>query len=138
MIRTERREKKQNGFIALITAIILSFILITVAVSLNQTGFFARSAVSDAEYKARSAALAEACFNQALLALTENPAYGGNETVAVDTDSCAIRPILFGTPALGQITIETRALFNDATTDLRIVIKASDHSIISWEEVPNF
>lgn len=131
-------QNKHDGFIALMTAIILSVILITIAVSLNQTGFFARSAVLDAEYKERSAALAEACYSKTLLALAGNPAYAGNETMAIDADSCTIRPVLFNTPASGQTTVETRAVFNSAVTNMRIVITAASQTVLSWDEMPNF
>lgn len=133
------KRKENSGFIALITAIVLSAILITTAVALNQLSFFARSEISNAEYKERSIALAEACLDMALLRLAQNPAYPGGEIVTVTaSDSCAIRPVLRNTPQSGQNTIETRAVFQEATTNLKIVVKASNFSILSWDEVPSF
>src|SRR3989344_1070246 len=58
--RRQGRLTSNGGFVALITAIILSVILITVTVALNRIGFLTRSEISDAEYKNRSSALAEA------------------------------------------------------------------------------
>ena len=71
--------KKESGFVALITAIILSFILIIVTTTLNQTSFFTRSILLDSEYKERGAALAEACVDVARLKLANDPLYSGNE-----------------------------------------------------------
>ena len=120
------------------TAIFLSFILIAVTATLNEAGYFTRSSFLDAEYKERSNALAEACANVALLSLAARPNYTGAETVAVGGESCEIRPVKSGVPAPGRITIETRGIFEEATTNLRIVLNTVDLSIISWNELPTF
>ncbi|MBI2609980.1 hypothetical protein HYW53_02280 [Candidatus Giovannonibacteria bacterium] len=133
-----RGKKSDNGFAALITVIVLSAILLTVALTLNQSGFFARSAILDSEYKERSSTLAEACVDQALVKLVADPAYGGNETISFGADACSVRPILFDSPASGKTTIETKANFNEAITNLRIVVNSSDHALDSWVEIPSF
>lgn len=133
-----KHRTSNGGFVALITAIALSLILILVSVTLNQSGFFTRSALLESEYKERSVALAEACADNALLRLAVNPSYTGNETIVIDTDTCSIRPIKPRTPAAGHGTIETRALFQEATTNLRIVVSTSTFSIISWDERASF
>lgn len=130
--------KGEKGFAALITAIVLSCILITAAVTLNLSGFFTRSALLDAEYKERSSALSEACADVALLKLAGNATYAGNETIAIGTDTCQIRPTKLGVPVAGQDTVETRAVFNEATTNLQIIVTASDLSVQSWNELPSF
>lgn len=128
----------EKGFVALMAAIVISLILITLTVTLNQSGFFTRSALLDAEYKERSAALAEACADTALLKLAGNPSYSGNEIIPIGTDICKIRPTKLDVPVAGQNTIETRAVFNEATTNLKIIADASDFSIVSWNELPSF
>ena len=133
-----RYHKHEQGFIALITAIVLSAILMVVTVVLNQSGFFARSALLDSEYKERSVALAQACADTALLKLAANPAYAGSETVPVESDTCLIRPTQINMPIVGQDTVETSAVFQEASTNLRVVVNAADMSIISWDEVPSF
>ena len=132
---------KNEGFIALITALILSVILITVAASLSQSGFFLRSGIADAEYKERSSATAEACVNVVFLRLAANPfsyPYAMNESLNVGSDQCVIRQVLLDTPLIGQTTIETRAVFQEAATNLRIVVNKADVSLVSWDEIPHF
>lgn len=126
--------ENNSGFIALFTAVILSAVLILVVVTLNQSGFITRSEILDSEFKNRSSALAEACVDKALLELAKNPTYGGNETIAVGSDSCTIRPIV--PPSSGEIIIETRAIYQSAVTNLKIILKDSDLSIKSWNEIP--
>lgn len=132
--------KNEEGFVALITAIVLSVILITAAVTLNLSGFFTRSALLDSEYKERSSALSEACVDTALLRLAADPIYQVASTTPQQlniggTDTCWIRSV---TASGTQEIIETQGKFNEATTDLRIVVNASDLSVQSWDELPSF
>jgi len=129
--------------VALITAIALSLVLLMIAAALNQAGFFTRATLLEAEYKERSLALAEACADTALLRLALDPAYVGSETVTVGTSTCDIRPLNQDHPncrlSAGQNTIETRAVFQEAVTNLCVVVVSSDLSIIvSWKDVPSF
>ena len=127
-----------NGFIALSTAIILSIILITVAVSLNLAGFLARGGIIDAQFKEESLALAEACADRALLDLANDKSYTSGETIKIGSENCKIRTIKKNTPAPSKETIETIAAVNEAHTNLRIIVNSSDLSVISWREVAEF
>ena len=125
--------KNQSGYIALISAIVISVVLMAVTFALSFSGYFARFNILDSEYKERSVALAEACADTALLRLALNPGYAGNETLTLGADSCFIRGI---TLAGGQFTIYTKAIFQKINTNLKIFAASSDLSIISWEEIP--
>ncbi len=126
--------KKESGFIALISSIIISAVLVAVVFSLSFSGFFTRFNLLDSEYKERSYELAYACFNVAVLRLASDSGYLGNETVTVGADTCQIRTIT--TPG----TIETKAIMSvdGATTNLRGVINLTNFTVTSLIEVPNF
>lgn len=124
-----------NGFIALTSAIIIALLLMTVTFAISSTGFFGRSNVLDAELKERSLALAEACADTALLKLTQNINYSGNENITIGNDICSIMPI---ETAGGQKTIKAKAIFQNAATNLKVVAQSSNLVVVSWEEVPNF
>ena len=128
-----KMKRKDSGFVALITAIILTSILLIITVTLNQTSFFTRGILLESEYKERSAALAEACVDIARLKIASDPTYSGNESsVSVGSGVCQIRPIISN-------TIETRATFSESVTNLRIVISPYPNlSVVSWEEIPSF
>lgn len=64
---------RHRGFIALMSAVIISAVLLLVVISVGLTGFFSRSNVLDSELKSRSRAVAEACLEQALLLITNDP-----------------------------------------------------------------
>lgn len=132
------KNNSQSGFVALMTAITLSLVLLLITITINQAGFFLRQASLGLEYKKQSSALAEACIHNALLRLAVNPAYTGNETISVGADWCAVRPIQKDTPASGEHTIEAHAAFRTSATNIRIVADSTDLSIRSWNELASF
>ena len=124
---------RQHGYIALISAIIIAAILVVISVSLSITGFLSRFDVVETEYKARSSALAEGCVNQALLNLAQGINGIATGTVPIGTDSCTIISVV---TAAGQITIQTKGSYQEAVTNLQVVVNDWDFSIISWQEMP--
>lgn len=131
-------KNNRKGFVALITAIILSLILIIITVTLNQSGFFTRSIILDSEYKERSVGLAEACVDVVILKLASNPAYDGvgEPDISIGSDKCSIRPIAYPSPS--ERRIETRAKLNGATTNLCVIVNKDNLAVLSWNEVPSF
>ncbi len=131
--------KKNSGFIALMSAIIISAILMLIATSLNQVGFYNNASILDSERKTQSNALANSCLHIALLHFAENSAYAGNETVTVGSSSCFI----------GQVTQETsqvittkvfyvRGIYQNAYTNLKVRVNAATFAVISTEETTDF
>ena len=129
--------REPEGFIALITAIILTVILLTLTISINSLGYFTRSEILGAEFKERSSALAEACADRAIQNLIADPDYAGGETVTVGSDECSIDSV---TPSGSTATIQTSAAYpsgsNGAATTLEIEVETEVFSIESWREVP--
>jgi|SRR3989344_3913014 len=140
------KRNKKSGFVALITAIIISVILLTVTVAMNQVGYLTRGEILDSEYKDRSTALAEACGDTALFKLAQDPTYQpppGGDDIAVDSATCSIGSVQVDHPAAGQTTITTNAVFpatsvtnRGAVTKLQIVVDSTDLTLLSWNEIP--
>ena len=129
-------KNQQPGYIALIATIVIFSLLTAIAVTLSMTSFFVRSTLLESEYKERSIALAEACADTALLKRAANPAYVGNEIIPVNPASCTILPIITGPPLPpGEIGIKTKAIFQNAVTNMCVVANDTDLAIISWREV---
>ena len=132
---------KKGGFVALITAIIISAVLLIVSISLNRAGYLTRGEALDAEYKDRSSALAEGCVDIAMLKLAEDPSYFGNEAnIPISSDNCAIGAVI---QSGSTYTINTSAVFpssgvtpQGAVTNLHVVINSTDFSAVSWLETP--
>lgn len=131
-------EKSGKGFIALMSAIIISAILLLVVVTAGLNGFYERSNILDAEFKERSVALADACVDWTLYQIAIDPNYAGNVPITVSgTDKCDIGVVQNG-PLVGQKTFKTQAIFQNSYTNLEITINTADISIDSWKEIPTF
>lgn len=123
--------RKREGYIALMSAIIISVILMGLLTTLSLGGFFGRFNVLKSEFKNRSFALAQGCAEAAFLNLTENPGYTGSSTLAVASDTC----IIFNIP-LGSGVIKTQGIFQHAYTNLKLTVATNTMTIVSFEEVP--
>ena len=131
----------QQGFVALISAIIISALLLTITITMGMTGIFSRFNVLDSESKERSSALAEACADEAIMKLASDKDYKlvspDDHNIAVGSDTCDIVSLSPATPRSFPITIQTRGVINKSYTNLVVTIN-SDYGIDSWEEVSNF
>ncbi len=125
----------QKGYIALMSAIIISALLLTITVSLGFSGFLGRLSIVDSQSKERSSALAEGCADTAILEATSG-IYSNNRTVNIGPDTCTIVSSQKDVPSTGQSTIKTQAIINKSYTNLKIIINNSNFSIISWNECP--
>lgn len=130
---------KQNnhpGYIALISVLIISAVLIVLAVSISTISYFSRFNVLDMEYKKRSNALAKGCLNITLFNLSKDINYMSTESIGVNSESCKIFSVRHDAPVVGHITIQTKATVQNAVTNLQIIVD-ENLNLISWEELPN-
>ena len=125
----------QPGYIALISALVISAALIVISVSAATASYFSRFNVLDIESKTQSRELAEGCAQTALLSLAQG--INSLQNVNVDNLSCSIVSIVADQPGTGQLTIKTSATYSQAVTNLQTVINSDDLSLVSQEEVPN-
>ena len=81
-----------GGYIALVSVIIISFLLITITAALSGANYFSRFNILENEFKNHSENLAEACVSYARAKLMADPAnYAGNEfSVFVGGDTCSV------------------------------------------------
>lgn len=133
----------QNGFVALVSVIIIFAVLIILVGITSTTSFYTRFNVLDYENKKVSVALAEACANTAMVNLARDPANyppaipPAGEQITVDAaKTCRICPMSSGSP----YTIITRARHNSAYTNLEITgtLTSSNFSVSSWAEQPTY
>lgn len=130
-----KHSKKNQGFIALMSAVIISAILILLATSLSLTGFYSRFNVLDSETKERSSGLADACVDLALLAFAQGTPYAVDTTLPVGENKCTVGG--FTTSGLQKI-FKTRGIFSNSYTNLKVTIDGTTFEVISLEEIPTF
>ena len=121
-----------QGFIALITAILISALLLGITLAQSRAAFYYRAQLLESEQKAQSRALAESCVHEAILRLTLDNSYAGNEEIQIAQQRCTIRPI---EPTPNGLIIKTDSSVENASTDLTVEVTSTDFAIISWQEV---
>ena len=131
-----------GGYIALISVIIISLLLITVTAALSCSNYFSRLNILENEFKIRSGNLAAACVNYARARLIQDPLnYAGNElSVPVGADVCSVLAVS-PTGAVWPKTVKTRWIYpgrqgEQSYTNLTVILN-SDNSLNSWQETAN-
>lgn len=131
----------KNGYIALISVILISVSLLILVVAVSFEGFFSRFTVLESEQKEMSAYLAESCVNTAVLKITQDVEYDGDETIAVGDSSCEIVAVTDGSPFATDRLIQAQGIYKDAYTNLEVQIDPDDLPVVtyvSWTEVGSF
>jgi hypothetical protein len=125
---TKPKHQNRKGFMALISTIIISTILLLVAINLNLSNFYRRANVLDFELKAESSQLAESCLNIAILKIIRDKNYNpNNENIKISENYCTIK-------SRSGNTIETTANYKNYITNLIGTIDPHTMNIDSLEE----
>lgn len=129
-------KKNQQGFIALISVLMLSVILLGAVISLAQYGIVSRYALLTLEQKEVSHTRARACIQVALIAIANDPLYEtNNKKAAFDGSWCDIVSV----DADGsESVVRVSASSSGAVTNLEAVVDASSGDILKIKEIPTF
>ena len=129
------QEKRTDGFVALVSVIILGAIAVVIVISLLLFGISSVQNGEASEDSAQARYMADACAEYALEQLREDPSYAGEEQLETGSGSCEVLP----TEVLseGVVIIESIGRSGDAVRKVRI---ATNHvrpsvSVSIWEEV---
>ena len=125
----------QRGFVALVSVIIISAMLLLVVVSVGLVSFFSRFNMLDTELKERSVAAADACADKALVQLALGFDPSGTVLTINTLDQCRIGTVSGTTQKTFRIQATSS---NTAVTNLQIVADGNDYTVISWQEVATF
>jgi hypothetical protein len=124
---------RHQGFVALISAVIISAVLMLMVLAGALSGIFARSNVLDAELKSRSRAVADACLDQALLLVTNNPGYLDSQYQKFNAlDACLLT--VSGVAPAKSIAVQGSS--TKAVTNLSATYNTGTKAFTSLSEVP--
>ena len=133
---------KPKGFIALMSALIMSSVMLLIATGGSLAGFYTRVTSLESEYKERSFFLADTCAQQTLLALAGNPSFAGSATTTVSgtvDGACYTGPVTKqGVAPNETYQFRTRSYYMNAYSSASVVARASDLSITTYTEVPMY
>lgn len=130
--------REENGFVALITVLVMSAVLLVSVVSLAQYGLSTRFSLLDLENKSKSESLANACVSVARIAVVNDPSFTtSNKSVAIGTETCIIESVALNTPSSGTSRIKLRGTAGGAVTNYQVEVNTTSGSITRFIELAN-
>jgi len=126
--------KKQKGFIAITTVLIISALVLMIGIGISLESIGETKMGLQRSLSSQSYYLTNLCVEQTLMKLKENSSYSGDETINVENGSCTILPIE------GNWTIKVSAFSSGQIKKMKLIVSQIDPEIIvdSWEEVAEF
>jgi hypothetical protein len=125
--------KNRQGFIALITMIIISVLFENIVFSSGFTSLLSQQNILLTYQKEESFYNARSCLSYAVLKIFRDSSYYGNENITISSDVCFVLSII----VTGKIAIiSTRAVVDTVSTKLESKVDLEKHSF-TYKEVPN-
>ncbi len=127
----------QRGFTLILSTIIISTVFLLIGITTANQLFGQIENTLGGEDFFQAKILAEGCADAALIELSYDSAYNGNEMRTINGASCTIRPVTTSGPTA---TIETEAEVNDRIYRLRVEVSNTNPPITvsSWQRVTTF
>lgn len=107
-----------DGYVALISSIIIGAVLLTMTASAGKSGWYTRFMVLGAEAKQQSRTLAAACINEALARVMIDPIWNGDATSTNAIGTCYMYPIQKNYPQNNWVTLRVRGEARGAVTNI--------------------
>ena len=124
----------QQGYVAVMSAIIITSILLVVALTFSSSSFLGRFDTQATEFKILTRNLAQGCIAHAQLMLVLGN-YTGGEDVIIGEYACRVISVTQGS---GTTTVQVTAVIDDRTTNLEAVLNSTTLAINSVIEVSTF
>lgn len=135
--------RTRTGYAALLSVVVISAVLAAASIALSLDAYEVRMAARDAEAKAESRSLAEACARKALLDAELGSAEPGRVTVDAGPsppETCEI--VRVSRTADGRLDLVVSGESPEtgprrAATDLEVTAEPPDFAVRSWHELPD-
>ena len=127
-------KNRQDGYIAIVSAVIMTAIVIIIALVFSSSNFLGRFDSQSVEMKEIGHRVADGCLDYIRLKLAQG-SYSGTEIKSIGSYSCTILPI---SSQSGQYTAEVKVIISNRTVNYKLVIQQGTLNIISLEELPSF
>lgn len=125
-----------RGFIALITVLIISTVLLIAVISIAQYGIGTRFSLLDLENKTKSENFANACVGIARIAVVNDSLWTEtNRVVKVENASCVIESVAPNTPNPSTSRVKVSAVVSAATTNYQVDIDEASGNIVRFVEL---
>ena len=134
--KDQEKNFMSKGFIALMTTLIISFILLSGVLTINFESFQVLMNVWQRHSKELSFSLAQSCVDQAIVRVLQNPSYqtlNTGELIKIKNFSCLIKEVLREEDEM--FLIKSEAEVYKTFTSLEVVFDARNLEIVSFTEV---
>jgi predicted chitinase len=123
-----------RGFIALITVLIVSTIVLLVGLGISLLSISEATMSFNKTQSSQAYFLANLCAEEALMKLKENVNYPGNETLGIEGGNCQILQVE------GSWTVKVIADFQDQIKKMIVEVAQINPEMVisSWQEVADF
>ena len=129
--------KKENGYIAITTAIIVSFIILIIATTLGSSALLSRINELDFSFKKATYYASRSCIDYALLKLANDIDYAGNETIPIGSYTCVLSLVEdSGNNKILKSRVQDS--YSGATTNLKLTLDRYTLTTILLEEPVSF
>lgn len=122
----------KRGYVAIVSALILTALLSIIALALSYSALFTRYDTQILNARKNSKFLAESCLQIALLKLAASSTYAGNELETVGSSTCQIFAVV--TQGINKV-LETSASSSDSSVDLKLTLNATTFIKVSLHEM---
>lgn len=130
-----RKFQISGGYIAIVSALVLSAVVGAIVFVATTNIFFGRSNTAILKSKKNTRYLAESCLEDALLKFGSDHTYSGNETIVVGSSTCkTISVNASGTDRVFKVSATT----TNSVTNLKLVAEEATLDKVSLEEVRAF
>lgn len=130
--------KKTNGYITLVSVLIVGSIALASATSLLLLGVdTSRTALANTQAAAARAA-ANTCAEIALDKVRQDALYQGDETVTFPNGSCTIAPFIYPDPTRPLIQLTATVGGSVRKLSVQVAALAPQVQLESWQEVADF
>ncbi len=126
--------ENQNGFVALISTIIITALLLVLTMSLSTASFALSGSSLEASEMIRARAVAESCGRFVLLRLSADPRFVGNTAFFIQGQVCKISVIDFSD--LTYLKFQTTAVVNHAVAGVEFLVQKNSMEIITSTYIP--
>jgi hypothetical protein len=125
---------RQNGYVALISVLIVGAASVSIALGLLLAGTDAQRSTLVSQNAAQARSLAAACAEEALQRIHDDQAYTGTANLTLSSSSCQLTVTNTGS---NNRTIDTSATINGVVRKVKVyvTITALSISVTSWQEV---
>lgn len=127
----------QQGIVALMTVLIIGAIILVISLGMTFRSVQESDTSLDEELSYKAFVMATSCMEQALLSLSDDSTYVGNQTLVIGAYSCTIATI---TGNENSRVIQTSSTVNGYTRRLSVNVSNVNPplQVSSWQEVSGF